>query len=157
MKKGDNMDLKNRKYVILEIIPTSSNAKTGNIAQLSALKIKGIKLEERFDYRLDKTLINIPDILNMINYDNDSFNYVKRTKTILNRFKKFIGNLPLLIIDNGYTKDYLKDFDNEKISVFKLLNLEVTFDVFDELIKKYNLEPTNHLVDLLYEALIMEI
>ena len=75
----------------------------------------------------------------------------------MNRFKKFIGNLPLLIIDNGYTKDYLKDFDNEKISVFKLLNLEVTFDVFDELIKKYNLEPTNHLVDLLYEALIMEI
>ena len=61
MKKGDNMDLKNRKYVILEIIPTSSNAKTGNI--------KGIKLEERFDYRLDKTLINIPDILNMINYE----------------------------------------------------------------------------------------
>ncbi len=157
MKKGDNMDLKSSEYVILEIIPTSSNAKVGDIAQLCALKIKGIKLEERFDYRLDKTLINIPDILNMINYDNDSFNYVKSSKTIMGRFKKFIGDLPLLIIDNEYTKDYLSNLKNEKLSVFKFLNLEVTFDVFDELIRKYNLEPTNHLVDLLYEALIMEL
>ena len=28
--------------------------------------------------------------------------------------------------------------------------------IFDEMIKKYNLESSNYLVDLLYEALIME-
>lgn len=151
------MDLKNSKYVILEIIPTSSNAKKGDIAQLSALKINGIKLEERFDYRLDKSLINIPDILNMIDYDNESFKYVKKTKTIMNKFKKFIGDLPLLIIDNEYTRNYLSSLDNKKYSVFEYLGLDVTFDVFDELINKYNLEPSNHLVDLLYEALIMEL
>lgn len=156
-RKGDKMDLKNSKYVILEIIPTSSNAKKGDVAQLSALKINGIKLEERFDYRLDKSLINIPDILNMIDYDNDSFKYVKNTKTIMSKFKKFIGDLPLLIIDNEYTKDYLSNLDNEKYSVFDYLGLDVTFDVFDNLIKKYNLEPSYHLVDLLYEALIMEL
>lgn len=156
-RKGDKMDLKNSKYVILEIIPTSSNSKKGDVAQLSALKINGIKLEERFDYRLDKSLINIPDILNMIDYDNDSFKYVKNTKTIMSKFKKFIGDLPLLIIDNEYTKDYLSNLDNEKYSVFDYLGLDVTFDVFDNLIKKYNLEPSYHLVDLLYEALIMEL
>lgn len=151
------MDLKNSKYIILEIIPTSANAKQGDIAQLSALKINGIKLEKRFDYRLDKSLINISDILNMIDYDNDSFKYVKNTKTIMNKFKSFIGDLPLLIIDNEYTKDYLSNLNNEKYSVFDYLGLDITFDVFDNLIKKYNLEPSCHLVDLLYEALIMEL
>lgn len=157
-KKMINMlNLKDKKYIILEIIPTSSNPSNGNIAQLSALKVDGIKLEDRFDYRLDKSLINIPDILNMINYDNNSFKYVKKTKDIMNRFKKFAGSLPLLIIDNEYTRNYLKDLDNEKYSVFEYLGIDVTFDAFDELIRKYNLEPSNYLVDLLYEALIMEL
>lgn len=151
------MNLKDKKYVILEIIPTSSNPKIGDIAQLQALKIDGIKLEDRFNYRLDKSKITIPDILEMINYDNDSFKYVKKSKTIMNNFKKFIGDLPLLIIDNEYTKNYLADLENKKYSVFEYLGLEVSIDVFDELIKKYNLEPSNHLVDLLYEALIMEL
>lgn len=151
------INLKDKKYIILEIIPTSSNPKIGDIAQLSALKVDGIKLEERFDYRLDKSLINIPDILNMINYDNDSFKYVKKTKTIMNKFKKFIGDMPLLIIDNEYTRNYLKDLNNEKYSVFEYLGIDVTFDAFDELIRKYNLKPSNYLVDLLYEALIMEL
>lgn len=151
------VNLKDKKYIILEIIPTSSNPKIGDIAQLSALKVDGIKLEERFDYRLDKSLINIPDILNMINYDNDSFKYVKKTKTIMNKFKKFIGDMPLLIIDNEYTRNYLKELNNEKYSVFEYLGIDVTFDAFDELIRKYNLKPSNYLVDLLYEALIMEL
>lgn len=151
------INLKDKKYIILEIIPTSSNPKIGDIAQLSALKVDGIKLEERFDYRLDKSLINISDILNMINYDNDSFKYVKKTKTIMNKFKKFIGDMPLLIIDNEYTRNYLKDLNNEKYSVFEYLGIDVTFDAFDELIRKYNLKPSNYLVDLLYEALIMEL
>lgn len=149
------MDLKNSKYIILEIIPTKVSG--GDVAQLSALKLDGINLIDRFDYRLDKKKINIPDILNMINYDNESFKYVKTTKTMMKYFKKFIEDLPLLIIDNSYTRNYLKNFNNEIESIFNYLGLEVDDDVFDKLINKYDLEPSNYLVDLLYEALIKEL
>ena len=149
------INLKDEKYIILEIIPTK--IKDGDIVQLSALKIDGIKLEDRFDYRLDKSKINIPDLLKITDYDNESFKYVKTTKTIINNFKKFIGDLPLLIIDNAYTKNYLSVFNNQKESIFKYLDLEVTDDVFDKLMDKYGLEPSNYLVDLLYEALIKEL
>ena len=151
------MDLKNKRYVILEIIPTALDPNKGDIAQLSALRIDGIKLEGRFDYRLDKSLVKIPDILDMTNYDNNDFKYVKRTKTIINNFKKFIEDLPLLIIDNEYTNNYLKDIKNKKESIFKYFDIEVTNDSFNELMNKYNLEPSNHFVDLLYEALIKEL
>ena len=114
------MDLNKERYIILEIIPTKVSG--GDVAQLSALKINGIKLEDRFDYRLDKNKIKIPDILNMTNYDNDSFKYVKTTKALMKNFKKFIGDLPLLIIDNSYTRNYLEEFDNKKESIFKYLN-----------------------------------
>lgn len=151
------MDLKKEKYVILEIIPTAIDPKKGDVAQLSALKIDGIKLVDRFDYRLDKGKINIPDILRMLDYDNESFKYVKTTKTLMKNFKKFIEDLPLLIIDNTYTRNYLEDIDNKKESIFKYLGLEVTDDVFDKLMNKYGLEPSYYLVDLLYEALIKEL
>ena len=151
------MDLQKDKYIIAEIIPTRSDPKEGFIAQISALKLDGIKLEDRFDYRLDKEKINIPDILNMVNYDNDSFKYVKQTKTIINNFKKFIEDLPLLIIDNEYTNNYLKDINNEKVNIFEYFDINISNTCFDELMKKYNLEPSNHLVDLLYEALIKEL
>lgn len=157
MKEGKTMDLKKEKYVILEIIPTAVDPKKGDVAQLSALKIDGIKLVDRFDYRLDKGKINIPDILKMLDYDNESFKYVKTTKTLMKNFKKFIEDLPLLIIDNTYTRNYLEDIDNKKESVFKYLGLEVTDDVFDKLMNKYGLEPSCYLVDLLYEALIKEL
>ncbi len=149
------MNLKEERYIILEIIPTK--VKDGDIAQLSALKINGIKLEDRFDYRLDKSKINIPDILRITDYDNESFKYVKTTKTIIKNFKKFIEDLPLLIIDNSYTRNYLSEFDNKKESIFKYFNLDVTDDVFDKLMNKYGLESSNYLVDLLYEALIKEL
>ena len=148
------MDLKNEKYIILEIIPTKVSG--GDIAQLSALKIDGIKLIDRFDYRLDKDKIKSIDILNMTNYDNEFFKYVKTTKSLMNNFKKFIEDLPLLIIDNSYTRNYL-NVDNKIESVFKYLNLDVNDEVFDRLMNKYNLEPSNYLVDLLYEALIKEL
>ena len=93
----------------------------------------------------------------MVNYDNDKFDYVKTTKAMIRKFKNFIGDLPLLIIDNSYTKSYLKDIKNNKESVFKYLNLELSDDVFDIIIKKYKLEPSYYLVDILYEALIKEI
>ena len=82
------LDLKNSKYVILEIIPTSVDPKKGDIAQISALKINGLNLIDRFDYRLEKDMILIPDILNMIDYDNDKFKYKKSTKSIIKEFKK---------------------------------------------------------------------
>ena len=110
------MNLIDKKYIILELIPTKS--KDGDIAQISALKLDGIKLLERFDYRLDKELIKIPELLNMLNYDNDAFKYVKKTKEIMDNFKNFIEDLPLLIVDNDYTREYLKTIKNEKISVF---------------------------------------
>lgn len=149
-------ELKNLKYVILEIIPTNSDPRKGDIAQISALKLDGFKLIDRFDYRLDKDKINVFDILKIINYDNDKFKYLSSTRKIKKEFKKFIGRLPLLIIDNSYTYKYLEEFNNEKIPVFDYLNLKLSDTVFDEIIKKYNLEASNYLVDLLYEALIME-
>lgn len=151
------MNLKNKEYIILEIIPTSIDSNSGDVIQLQALKINDGKLIKRFDYRLDKSLVKIPELLDMTNYDNESFKYVKRTKTIMNNFKKFIGNLPLLIIDNEYTNNYLKDIKNKKVSIFEYFNIEVSNDCFNELMKKYNLQPSNHLVDLLYEALLMEL
>lgn len=156
-KEVNLMNLSKERYIILELIPTALDPKKGDIAQLSALKINGIKLEDRFDYRIDKKKIKVPDILNMTNYDNDAFNYVRTTKTLIKKFKQFIGDLPLLIIDNDYTKNYLKDVNNNKESVFKYLDLEISYDVFDKLIDKYDLKGSNHLVNLLYEALIKEI
>ena len=54
-----------KKYIILEIIPTKVLG--GDIAQLSALKLEGLELKDRFDYRLCEEKINIPDIIDMIN------------------------------------------------------------------------------------------
>ena len=34
--------------------------------------------------------------------------------------------------------------------------MEYNDNIIDEIIKKYNLEPSNYIVDLLYEALIYE-
>ena len=49
------MDLNKERYIILEIIPTKVLG--GDVAQLSALKINGVKLEDRFDYRLNEDKI----------------------------------------------------------------------------------------------------
>ena len=145
-----------KEYIIVEIIPNHSNAKVGFIVQLQALKIKEDKIIDRLDLRVDDSLIDNYDLLNMISYDKEMFTYTKDKEYILNEFKKFIDKDKLLIIDNYYTLDYLKTIDNKKESVFKYLDLEFSNDVFDKLIDKYKLEPSNHLVDLLYEALIFE-
>ena len=147
---------KNKEYIILEIIPTRLSPDQGLIAQLSALKIKDLCLLDRFDYRLDEKLIYNPDILNMIKYDKDSFTYVKDKETILNEFSEWSKDVDLLIIDNEYTKNYLKPLKNKKTSIFKYLDLKFSDDIIDIIMKKYNLEPSNHIVDLLYEALIYE-
>ncbi len=145
-----------KEYVIVEIMPSHSNSKVGFIVQLQALKIYEDKIINRLDLRVDDSLIDNSDLLNMISYDKEMFTYTKDKNYILNEFKKFIGKDKLLIIDNYYTIDYLSKITNKKDSVFKYLDLELSNDVFDKLIKKYELEPSNHLVDLLYEAIIFE-
>lgn len=145
-----------KEYIILEIIPTTSKKETGKIIQIQALKLNNLKLLDRLDIRLDETNITNPDLLAMISYDKENFTYFQDEEKLLETFKNFISDLPLLIIDNEYTKDYLKDFTNLKESIFKYLNLELTDDVFTNLINKYHLEPSNNLVDLLYEGLIYE-
>ncbi len=151
-----DLDIKKDKYIIVEIIPNHSNSKIGDIVQISALKIEGLKLIERFDYRLDLNKIENEDLKQILNYDTNMFKIVKNPKKIINDFEKFIEDLPLLIIDNSYTLSYLEVFKNNKESVFKYLGLNFSEDIFDKLITKYQLEPSNHLVDLLYESLLFE-
>lgn len=145
-----------KKYIILEIIPTAVDPKKGEIAQLSALKLNGLNLIDRFDYRLNDDKIKIEDIKNMISYDKESFNYVDSKEEILTNFQKFIEDYDLLIIDNEYTANYLEDIENKKESIFKYLELDFSDDVIERVIDKYKLEPSNYIVDLLYEALIFE-
>lgn len=148
------MDLMKEKYIILEIIPTAIHPSKGDIIQLSALKLNGLQLEGRFDYRLEERLIAHPDLKEMISYDKESFTYKESTKEILEAFQKWIGDLPLLIIDNMYTENFLETISNKKESIFKYLDTEYNDNIIDELIEKYNLEPSNYIVDLLYESLI---
>ena len=148
------MNLLNEEYIILEIIPTAIHPSKGDIIQLSALKIKGIQLQGRFDERLNERLIAIEDFKDLISYDKDSFTYKESTKEILEDFSKWIGDLPLLIIDNAYTENFLESIPNQKESIFNYLDTKYNDNIIEELIKKYNIEPTNYIVDILYESLI---
>ena len=148
--------LENKEYIIVEIIPTSPNPEKGDIAQLSALKLNGLTLVDRFDYRLNEDNINNIYIKEMINYDKENFIYKNTTKEIKGEFKKWIKKDLLLIIDNDYTKEYLKEYKNKKESVFSYLDTCFYDDVFNELIEKYHLEKSNYIVDILYESLIYE-
>ena len=150
------MKLDKDKYIIVEIIPDHSDPKKGNICQLQALKIDNLKLIDRFDYRLNKDKIENIAILKAIDYDNDKFKYVLNSNTILTDFKNWCNNYPLILIENSYTLEYLKEMNNVKELVYPYLDMEHSYNVFDEIINKYNLEPSNHLVDLIYEAIIYE-
>lgn len=150
------MDLNKDKYIIVEIIPTRSNSKDGFIAQISALKLNGIKLEDRFDYRVDNRHIENEDLKNMIKYDKEMFTYVDNIYFIIEKFKRWAKDYPLLILEDTYTKDYLEELDNSKELVYPYLNLEYSQNVFNEIMEKYHLQPSNHLVDLVYEAIIYE-
>lgn len=151
------MDLKKEKYIILELIPTSIKKENGVLVQLSALKLDGIKLIDRFDYRINEDKVPLKDFIDMCSYDKESFTYVDSTDILLEKFKKWISNLPLLIIDNNYTRNYLKDISNNKECVFNYLDINNNDNAIEEMISKYNLEPSNYIVDLIYEALIQKI
>ena len=145
-------DLLKKEYIIVEIIPTA--VKDGEIAQLSALKIKGLQLLDRFDYR--NSNIDNPFVLNMIGYDKDKFIYKDDNKKIVKAFKKFIGRKTILYIDNIYTLNYLEQFNNKKEPILKYLNLDYSDEVIDKIKDKYNILDSNYIVDILYEALIYE-
>lgn len=148
------MNLLKDEYIILELIPTAITKEKGDIIQLSALKLQGLNLIERFDYRLNENLIAFPDFKELISYDKDSFTYKDSTKEILDSFKEWTNGLPLLIIDNLYTENYLVDLTNKKESIFKYLDKTYHDNIIEELIKEYELEPSNYIVDILYESLI---
>lgn len=150
------MNLQKDEYIIVEIIPTHSKAEKGFIAQISALKLKGIQLIERFDYRVDDKLIENTDLKKLITYDKKAFTYVDNIYFIPEKFKKWAKDLPLLIIEEDYTLDYLKELKNKKELVFKYFDMDYSLDIFERLMKKYSLEPSDHLVDLIYEAIIYE-
>lgn len=148
------MKLDKDKYVIVEIIPTTLKKETGDIIQLSALKINKLQIEERFDYRLHEDRILIKDFLDIISYDKESFTYKYSTNEILEDFKKFIGNYKLLILDNTYTRNYLSDIKNKKVSLYDYFDIEDKDRFIEELITKYDIEPTNYIVDIIYESII---
>lgn len=150
------MNIKKDKYIILELIPTNTKSNKGIIIQLSALKIDSLNLLDRFDYRLHDDALPIIEMKSWINYDNDSFKYVDNQEIILSDFKIFCEDLPIIIIDNIYTKDFIKHFGNSIEYIYNLLDMEYSKNIIEEIIDKYNLEPSNHIVDLLYEALMME-
>lgn len=150
------MNLQKDKYIIVEIIPTHSSPEEGFIAQISALKLDGIKLEDRFDYRVEDRFLDNNDLKNMIQYDKKSFTYVNNIYFIIEKFKQWVKDYPLLLLEGTYTKEYLQELPNKKETVYSYLNLEEEPHVFDKIIKKYNLELSDHLVDLVYEAIIYE-
>ncbi len=150
------MNLQKDKYIIVEIIPTHSQSEKGFIAQLSALKLHGIQLQERFDYRVENKWIENEDLKNMISYDKEDFTYVNNIYFILEKFRHWAKDYPLILIEDTYTLDYLKDLPNKKELIYPYLQMDYSMDVFDKIQKKYQLQPSNHLVDLIYEAIIME-
>ena len=126
------------KYVIVEIIPTTRFKNTGDIAQLCAIKYDN-DITSNLNLRLELEKVQIPDILNMINYDIDKFEYLSTTSKIINKFKKFIKDYKLIIIPNEYTIDYLSDLDNEKISICEILKIKFSDNLINDIIDKYNL------------------
>lgn len=150
------MDLVKDKYVIVEIIPTSLKKENGQVVELTALKVDGLKLVDRFNYRLNKDKVSIKEFLEMCNYDDDTFTYLDESSEILKEFKNWVSDLPLLIIDNTYTLNYFDDLDNNKELVFPYLELEFNGEVIQKMIDKYKLEASNYMVDLVYEAIIRQ-
>lgn len=143
-------------YIIVEIIPEAISPEKGNLVQISALRLKGLKLLDRFDYRLNEDKIENLDIKELVSYDVESFKYLNSTEELLDAFKKWVLDFPVYILDNDYTRNFLKDISNDKRSIAEALNMDYSDDFIERVIEKYHLEPSNYIVDLLYEALIYE-
>ena len=148
------MNFEKDKYIILEIIPTAPTKDKGDIVELTAIKLDGTKLIDRFNYRLNKDKVLIKEFLEMCSYDNDDFTYLDNSSEILDKLKEFVEDLPLVLIDNTYTLNYLDGFNNAKELVYPYLDIEHNDQAIQSMIDKYKLEQSNYLVDLVYEAII---
>lgn len=148
------MNLEKDKYIIVELIPTTLKKETGDIIQLSALKINNLVIEERFDYRLNEENIPLKDFIDLISYDKESFTYKETSQEILDEFTKFIKDYPILIMDNEYTNNYLIDINNNKESIYNYIPTSSKDTFIEEIIEKYGIEPTNYIVDIIYESII---
>lgn len=142
-----------KNYIVVEIIPTTRNIETGSIAQLCAIKVYDSKIKKRLNLRLNKEYINIPDILNMINYDNDKFKYLESTNEIIDKFIKFCGKDKIIIIPNDYTLSYLSSVNLEKVSICDIVKIDYSPLLIDDIISKYNLKYSNDIVKILYDAI----
>ncbi|MBQ8192545.1 MAG: hypothetical protein IJZ46_00515 [Bacilli bacterium] len=151
------MELINNKYIILELIPTALTPEKGDIVQLSAIKVDGLRILSRFDYRLNEDKIYIPDFLDMISYDKSEFVYKDTTKEILEDFNAWSEDITILIMNNKYTENFLKDIPNNKEFICNYLEKEYSDSLIEELIRENNLEESNYIVDLLFESLIKKI
>lgn len=145
-------------YIILEIVPTSMLPEKGFVAQLSAIKVNGLAVVDRFDFRLNPEHILIAELNDLLSYDKDEFVYKNTTDEIMQEFKNWAGDHELRIIDNSFTKSYLLHYglQNKIDSVFELLNMKYHDLVINDIMQKYNLQPSNHIVDLLFEAIVYE-
>jgi DNA polymerase III alpha subunit (gram-positive type) len=148
------MNLEKDKYIIVELIPTTLRKETGDIIQLSALKINNLVIEDRFDYRLNEDNIPLKDFIDLISYDKESFTYKDTTKDILDEFTKFIEEYPILMMDNEYTNNYLSDIKNKKESIYNYISTNNKDTFIEEIMEKYGIEPTNYIVDVIYESII---
>lgn len=148
------MNLEKGKYIIVELIPTTLRKETGDIIQLSALKINNLVIEDRFDYRLNEDNIPLKDFIDLISYDKESFTYKDTTKDILDEFTKFIEEYPILMMDNEYTNNYLSDIKNKKESIYNYISTNNKDTFIEEIMEKYGIEPTNYIVDVIYESII---
>ena len=146
-----------KKYIIVEIIPTASTPEKGEIIQISALKLDGLQLLDRFDYRLTDDKLPIAEMKSWIDYDRESFSYVDDAKKLLIEFQKWAKDLPILILDETYTPNYLKNLNNKLVPILPILNEEYCEKIIDNLMNKYHLQPSNYIVDLLYECLIQKL
>ena len=92
----------------------------------------------------------------MISYDKDNFIYTDNPDLILSEFKKWSGDLPIMLIEKDYTKEYLASLNNKMELVYPYLEVEYNYDVFNTIMNKYQIEASNYLVDIIYEAIILE-
>lgn len=135
--------------ILLELIPSKS--KDGDIIQIEALDIKNNEIIKRLNIRylaknLDQKLID------MISYDKEDHIYLDSTEEMLKALKDFAKDKTIYIMDNSYTKEYLKEFNTSFIEEF----LDEEKDGFlERMINKYNIKPTNYIVDILYESIIL--
>lgn len=135
--------------ILLELIPSKS--KDGDIIQIEALDIKNNEIINRLNIRylaknLDQKLID------MISYDKEDHIYLDSNEEMLKALKDFANDKTIYILDNSYTKEYLKEFNTSFVEDFLSEEKE---NFLERMIKKYNIQPTNYIVDILYESIIL--